>query len=99
MIVKEDNTANRRGMFLGSRMPMMMDEGTLPTHEKDMYIWKTVADRARGVASPISAILPPELILSMKFEMIAKTTNQVVIPLCSVIQRKPEAIITMPVIQ
>ena len=66
---------------------MMMDAGMLPTHEKDMYIWKTVADNARGVASPINAILPPELILSMKFVTIARTTNHVVIPLSSVIQR------------
>jgi hypothetical protein len=45
-----------------------------------MYIWNTVADSARGVESPISAILPPELILSMKLDRIARATNQVTIP-------------------
>ena len=32
----------------------MMAAGMFPTHEKDMYIWNTVADSARGVASPRS---------------------------------------------
>ncbi len=77
----------------------MMDAGMFPTHEKDMYIWKTVAERARGVASPIRATLPPLLILSMKLETMASTMNQEPMPLCNVIQRYPKAIIAIPEIQ
>ena len=63
-IMKLANTAKRRGIFRGRRIPMMSEAGMLPIHEKDIYLWKTVADNASGVASPRRAIRPPALIRS-----------------------------------
>jgi hypothetical protein len=86
-MVKLANTAKRSGMLCGSKSPMIREAGMFPIQEKDIYIWKTVADNARGVASPISAIRPPALIRSRKFESIARMMNQVIIPRLRVIQR------------
>ena len=66
---------------------MMMLVGMFPIQAKLMYIWKTVAESARGVESPMRAILPPALILSTRFERIASPTNQATIPGFRVIQR------------
>jgi hypothetical protein len=75
---------------------MMMLAGIFPTQEKLMYIWNTVADSARGVESAMSAIRPPELILSTKLEMTARTMNQVTIPGFRVIHRYPVNITPNP---
>ena len=37
-IVKLDRRAKSRGMFLGNRVPIIIEAGIFPTQEKDMYI-------------------------------------------------------------
>lgn len=66
--------------FMSSSRPVVIDTGTFDIHRRDMYIWKTVADKARGVISAARASIELITMLERILEIMATTTNWATIP-------------------